>query len=60
MARRLCITLLVLAAYIALVQYTSPIASALRCAHGGIGTDMAIAQCFIERGLPCPTDICGR
>ncbi len=33
---------------------------ALQCAIQSERTDMAIARCYLERGLPCPDDICPR
>lgn len=32
-------------------------ASALNCARASDGTDMAIAQCYIDRNLPLPEGI---
>jgi hypothetical protein len=34
--------------------------NALGCARQSAGTDLAIADCYTVRGLPCPDDICPR
>jgi hypothetical protein len=55
--RRLALWTLAALVALALVHGAHQRGRALQCARASDGTDWSIAQCYVQRGLPVPSDL---